>query len=59
MKKFLKGVVEWKTSACMIFTAAMFFYLFFCPQEMFQILSFYFHVYTIINYLPPTFKETF
>ena len=30
MKKFLKGVVEWKTSACMIFTAAMFFYLFFC-----------------------------
>ena len=29
MKKFLKGVVEWKTSACMIFTAAMFFYLFF------------------------------
>lgn len=30
MKRFLKGVVAWKTSACMIFTAAMFFYLFFC-----------------------------
>ena len=29
MKQFLKGVVAWKTSACMIFTAAMFFYLFF------------------------------
>ena len=29
MKRFLKGVVAWKTSACMIFTAAMFFYLFF------------------------------
>ena len=30
MKKFLKGVVAWKTSACMIFTASMFLYLFFC-----------------------------
>ena len=30
MKRFLKGVVAWKTSVCMIFTAAMFFYLFFC-----------------------------
>ena len=30
MKQFLKGLVEWKTSACMIFTAATFFYLFFC-----------------------------
>ena len=30
MKQFLRGVVAWKTSACMIFTAAMFFYLFFC-----------------------------
>lgn len=29
MKRFLKGLVEWKTSACMIFTAAMFFYLVF------------------------------
>lgn len=29
MKKFLKGVVEWKTSACMIFTAAIFIYLVF------------------------------
>lgn len=29
MKKFLKGVVEWKLSACAIFTAATFFYLFF------------------------------
>lgn len=27
MKKFLKGVVEWKLSACAIFTAATFFYL--------------------------------
>lgn len=30
MKKFLKGVVEWKLSACAIFTAATFFYLLFC-----------------------------
>ena len=30
MKKFLKGLVEWKTSACMMFTAATFIYLFFC-----------------------------
>ena len=30
MKRFLKGLVEWKLSACAIFTAAMFFYLFFC-----------------------------
>ena len=30
MKKFWKGLVEWKTSACMIFTAAIFIYLFFC-----------------------------
>ena len=30
MKKFLKGVVEWKTSACMMFTAAIFIYLLFC-----------------------------
>lgn len=30
MKKFLRGVVEWKTSACMMFTAAVFIYLFFC-----------------------------
>ena len=29
MKQFLKGVVEWKTSACMIYTAAMFLYLVF------------------------------
>lgn len=27
MKKFLKGIVEWKLSACAIFTAATFFYL--------------------------------
>lgn len=27
MKRFLKGVVEWKLSACAIFTAAMFIYL--------------------------------
>lgn len=30
MKRFLKGVVAWKTSACMIFTAAVFIYLVFC-----------------------------
>ena len=30
MKEFLKGLVRWKTSACMIFTAAIFIYLFFC-----------------------------
>ena len=30
MKKFLKGVVEWKLSACAIFTAAVFFYLLIC-----------------------------
>ncbi len=29
MKRFLKGIVEWKTSACMLFTAAMVIYLFF------------------------------
>mgnify|MGYP001092997068 CR=1 FL=1 len=29
MKRFLKGVVEWKLSACAMFTAATFFYLFF------------------------------
>lgn len=27
MKKFVKGIVEWKLSACAIFTAATFFYL--------------------------------
>lgn len=30
MKRFLKGVVEWKMSACAIFTAAVFIYLVFC-----------------------------
>lgn len=30
MKKFLKGLVEWKISACSMFTAAVFFYLLFC-----------------------------
>ena len=30
MKRFFKGLVEWKTSACMIFTAAIFIYLMFC-----------------------------
>lgn len=30
MKNFLKGLVEWKLSACAVFTAAMFIYLFFC-----------------------------
>ena len=30
MKRFLKGLVAWKTSACMIFTAAVLIYLVFC-----------------------------
>lgn len=30
MKKFFKSLVEWKMSACVLFTAAMFIYLFFC-----------------------------
>lgn len=30
MKKFFKGLIEWKMSACAIFTAAMFIYLCFC-----------------------------
>ena len=29
MKQFWKGVMEWKTGASLMFTAAMFFYLFF------------------------------
>lgn len=29
MKRFLKGLVEWKISACVLFTAAIFIYLFF------------------------------
>lgn len=27
MKQFLKGVIEWKTAACFMYTAAMFLYL--------------------------------
>lgn len=30
MKKFLKGLVAWKMSACAMFTAAIFIYLCFC-----------------------------
>ena len=30
MRQFLKGLIEWKMSACAMFTAAMFFYLLFC-----------------------------
>lgn len=30
MKEFLEGVVKWKTSACLMFTAAVFIYLLFC-----------------------------
>lgn len=30
MKNFFKGLIEVKTSACVLFTAAMFIYLFFC-----------------------------
>lgn len=30
MKRFFKGVMEWKTSACFLFTAAVFIYLVFC-----------------------------
>lgn len=29
MKKFIKGVVEWKVHACVLYTAAMFIFLFF------------------------------
>ena len=29
MKKFFKGLIKWKTSACLLFTAAMVIYLFF------------------------------
>ena len=29
MKHFLKGVMQWKTSACLMFTAAVIFYLIF------------------------------
>jgi len=30
MKQFLKGVMEWKTAACLMYTAAMVIYLVFC-----------------------------
>lgn len=30
MKQFLKNVAEWKTSVCLLYTAAMVLYLFFC-----------------------------
>lgn len=30
MKKFLKGVLEWKSAVCFMYTGAMAFYLFFC-----------------------------
>lgn len=30
MKDFFSGVVKWKTSTCFIFTASVFYYLFFC-----------------------------
>ncbi len=30
MKTFFKGLIQWKMSACAMFTAAMFLYLFFC-----------------------------
>lgn len=30
MKNFWKGLIEWKRSVCMIYTAAIFIYLFFC-----------------------------
>lgn len=29
MKNFLKGVIEWKTHTCVLYTAAMFFYMVF------------------------------
>lgn len=29
MKRFFKGLIEWKISACVLFTAAIFIYLFF------------------------------
>lgn len=30
MKQFLKGIMEWKTAVCLMYTAAMVIYLFFC-----------------------------
>lgn len=30
MKNFLKGVAKWKTAVCLLYTAAMVLYLFFC-----------------------------
>lgn len=30
MKRFLDGVVQWKTSVCLMYTGAMIIYLFFC-----------------------------
>lgn len=30
MKQFMKGIMEWKTGACLLYTAAMVLYLFFC-----------------------------
>ena len=30
MKKFLEGVMKWKTSVCQLYTGAMVIYLFFC-----------------------------
>lgn len=30
MKRFFKGLIEWKRSACALFTAAVFIYLVFC-----------------------------
>ena len=30
MKNFLKGVAKWKTAVCLLYTAAMVIYLFFC-----------------------------
>lgn len=30
MKRFFKGLMEWKTSVCLLFTATMVIYLYFC-----------------------------
>ncbi len=30
MKRFFKGIMEWKASVCVLYTAAMFIYLVFC-----------------------------
>lgn len=39
MKRFLKSVMEWKTSVCFLYTAAMVIYLFFCTVFNYRQIS--------------------